>query len=160
MPFIGKTYAPRANTPILRDKLSYEHLSVMSGITQSGKIYAKVQDKSFKGADVVDFLRHLLCHVEGKILLVWDGCPIHKSKEVKKFLSEESKGRIHIELLPPYCPELNPDEGVWQYLKCVLLKNVCCRNLKMLGQKLRKAIRILRTREGVLSACFTRAGYV
>lgn len=132
----------------------------MSGITQEGRLYVRIQDKSFKGRDVVDFLRHLLCHIEGNILLIWDGCPIHKSKEVKKFLSEESKGRIRIECLPPYCPELNPDEGVWQYLKCVLLKNVCCPNLKVLGQKIRQAIRTLRTRKEVLTACFSKAGYV
>lgn len=119
-----------------------------------------MQEKSYKGVDVAGFLRHLLCHVKQKILLIWDGCPIHRSKEVQKFLSEENNGRIHIERLPPYAPELNPDEGVWQYLKCVLLKNVCCQNMKTLGQNLRKAIRVLRRRKEVIASFFAKVGYV
>lgn len=132
----------------------------MSGISQDGSLYVQVQGSSFKGADVVVFLRHLLCHVTQKILLVWDGCPIHRSKEVKKFLAEENNERIHIERLPAYSPELNPDEGVWQYLKNVLLKNVCCQNMKILGKKLRQAIRLLRRRKEVILSFFSKAGYV
>lgn len=132
----------------------------MSGISEDGRLYVQIQEKSFKGTDVVEFLRHLLAHVKEKIILIWDGCPIHKSKEVKQFLAEENGGKIHIEALPPYSPDLNPDEGVWQYLKCVLLKNNSFKNLKVLGQNLRKAIRTLRTRTYALKACFTRCGYV
>lgn len=133
---------------------------MISGIGQDGSLYAQVQERSFKGPDIVGFLRHLISHVKQKILLIWDGCPIHRSKEVKKFLADENDGRIHIERLPPYSPELNPDEGVWEYLKCVLLKNVCCQNMKVLGQKLRKAIRILRRRRTVITSFFNKCDYV
>lgn len=160
MPFVGRTYAPKSVTPILKSPLSRSHFSVMSGISQDGALYVQIQEKSFNGASIVGFLRHLLCHVKGKILLIWDGCPIHRSKEVKKFLSQENHGRIHIERLPAYSPELNPDEGVWQYLKCTLLKNVCCQNMKILGQKLRKAIRLLRRRKEVICSFFDKVGYV
>lgn len=160
MPFVGRTYAPKSRTPILHSPLTHAHYSVISGIGQDGSLYAQVQESSFKGPDIVGFLRHLLCHVKQKILLIWDGCPIHRSKEVKKFLADENSGRIHIERLPPYSPELNPDEGVWQYLKCVLLKNVCCQNMQVLGQKLRKAIRVLRRRRMVISSFFNKCDYV
>ncbi len=160
MPFVGKTYTPKSMTPILRNPLSRANLYVMSAITCDGRLYIQIQDKSFNGVNVVDFLRHLLCHVKNKILVVWDGCSIHKSKEVKKFLSEENEGRIQVEALPAYSPELNPDEGVWQYLKCVLLKNVCCSDLKSLGKKLRKAISFLRRRKQVIKSSFDRVKYV
>jgi len=62
--------------------------------------------------------------------------------------------------LPPYAPELNPDEGVWQYLKCAALKNVACQTVKQLGKKLRRSIRQFRARKHLIKACFAKVGYV
>lgn len=156
LPFVAKTYAPKGKTPLLRHKLSREHLSVMSAISENCRIYVQIQKESFKGTNVVEFLRHLSRHIKDAIMLIWDGSSIHKSKEVKKFLAEENNGKIHLETLPKYSPDLNPDESIWHYLKCVALKNVCCPNLKILEKLLRQAIRKLRTKKDVLSGCFRR----
>jgi transposase len=66
------TYAPVGQTPILRVKLSYDHLSAIGGITPDGKIFMQTQDHSYKGPDVVRFLQLLLREIRGKILVVWD----------------------------------------------------------------------------------------
>ncbi|MBI2854633.1 MAG: transposase [Chloroflexi bacterium] len=64
-------------------------------------------------------MRHLAEHVSDKLLVVWDGNPIHHGDEVRRFLaSNEGKG-VHLEQLSVYAPELNPDEGIWNYLKQV-----------------------------------------
>lgn len=160
LPFTSRTYAPKKETPVLRHKLSHEHLSVISGITEQGKLYIQVREESFKGPSVVEFLQHLLKHIPGKLLVIWDGAPIHRSKDVKRFLSEEADGRVHLERLPAYSPDLNPDEGVWQYLKCVCLKNVCCKDLGHLKRELKRAIRTLRSRKHIISGCFKRMEYV
>ena len=109
---------PAARTPVLRAPLLYDHLptpprwgGAISGITPEGKLYMNVQDRSIRGPDVVRFLHHLLRHVEGKMIVIWDGLPAHRSKRVKQFLREGASGRIHLEQLPGYAPELNPDEG-------------------------------------------------
>lgn len=133
---------------------------MISGITEDGRLYIQIQDKAFNGYDTAEFLRHILRHVPGKVLVIWDGCPIHRSKEVKKFLSEESQGRVHLEKLPGYSPDLNPDEGVWNYLKRVSLRNQCLANLKEPGKGLRKAIRKFRSRKQLIRACFKQMGYV
>ena len=117
---MAKTYAPKGKTPLLRHKLSREHLSVMSAIPENCRIYVQIQKESFKGNNVVEFLRHLSRHIKDAIMLIWDGCSIHKSKDVKKFLAEENNGKNHLETLPKYSPELNPDESIWHYLKCVV----------------------------------------
>lgn len=148
------------DTPVLTHKLSREHLSVVSGISEDGGMYVQIHDESINGQKTVDFLRHLLTYIPGKILLVWDGAPIHRCKEIKKFLAEESEGRLHLERLPGYSPDLNPDEGVWQYLKCVLLKNICCKGIKELKKVLRKAIRLFRSRKNLIKSCFKRVAYV
>lgn len=71
---------------------------------------------------MVCFLKHLLCHIPSKILVVWDGAPIHQGQEVKRFLANGGSQRIWLERLPGYAPELNPDEGIWNYLKRVELR--------------------------------------
>ncbi len=123
-----RTYAPAGQTPVIKEYLTHDHLSAMSGITPEGKLYMTVQESSYKGPDVVSFLRHLLRHIPGKLLVLWDRAPIHRSKVVKKFLAQGAAKRIHLEQLPAYAPELNPDEGIWNYLKRVELKNLSCHN--------------------------------
>lgn len=133
-------------------------LSVISGITPAGKLYVQAQDRALTGADVVAFLQHLLRHLAGPLCVVWDGAPIHRSAEVKRFLAEQPAGRVHIERLPPYAPELNPDEGIWGYLKRVELKNLCCMSLAELRVALRNAVRRLRRKADVILGCFKEVG--
>ena len=159
MPAVGRTYAPRGQTPILRAPLSYDHLSVISALTTNGRLLVQMQEQAYCGVDVVRFLMHLLRHIEGKLLIIWDGAPIHRSKAVKTFLAAGGAKRIHLEQLPGYAPDLNPDEGIWRYLKHVELKNVCCQHLAHLRQELRLAIARLRHKRHVLQGCIAQCGY-
>ena len=68
--------------------------------------------------------------------------------------------RLHLERLPAYAPELNPDEGVWNLLKRGELKNRCCRDLDELRWEIGLALRRLRRRRDRLIACFRHAGLV
>lgn len=159
LPMVVRTYAPRGQTPILHEQLSHDHLSVMSGITLEGKLLMMEQERAFKGPDVVRFLKHALRHIPGKMLVIWDGASIHHGKAVKEFLSEGAATRVQlVEQLPGYAPELNPDEGVWKHLKCVELKNVCCRSLKELREELRKAKERLRHKRDVILGCIRQPG--
>lgn len=65
----------------------------------------------------IDFLKALLDSVPGKIFLIVDGHPVHKAKRVSEFVKEKADGRLSIFFLPPYSPELNPDEWVWNNVK-------------------------------------------
>lgn len=113
LPFVTRTYGPVGNTLIIKEYLSRDHLSAKSGITADGKLSMMVQ--AFRSPDVVRFIKHLLRHIAGKLLVIWDGSPIHRSRVIKEYLASENEGRIHLERFPAYAPELNPDEGVWNY---------------------------------------------
>jgi len=130
----------------------WEHLSVISAITPEGKLYTMKQGRAFNSSDIVRFLNHLLRHISGKLLVIWDGLPAHRSKEVRGFLREGATRRVHLEQLPGYAPELNPAEGVWQYLKHVELKNLCCHNLRELRDELRKAIERIRHKTDIIQS--------
>jgi transposase len=160
LPAVVRTYAPVGQTPVLREELSRDHLSAMSGITLEGRLLMMEQERAFKGEDVVRFLRHALRKIPGKLLVIWDGSPIHRSRVVKEFLKGGAACRLKLEQLPGYAPELNPDEGIWKHLKYVELKNVCCRSLSELRSELRKAKERLRHKRHVILGCIRQPGFV
>ena len=160
LPLVVKTYAPKGRTPVLRTPLSRDHLSVISGITAQGWLPTRVQDRPFRGKDAARFLKHLTTHISVRLLLIWDGNPIHRCQAIKAFLASPAGQGVHLEQLPPYAPELNPDEGVWNYLKRVELKNVICQHLGQLSYELGKAIKRLRQKPHFIRACIAQVGLV
>lgn len=160
LPTVVRTYAPVGQTPILHEQLSRDHLSAMSGITLEGKLLMMEQDRAFNGGDAVRFLKHCLRQIPGKLLIIWDGSPIHRAKVVKRFLADGAAARVRLEQLPAYAPELNPDEGIWKHLKYVELKNVCCRSLSELRVELRRAKERLRHKRDVILGCIRQPGFV
>lgn len=153
-----RTYAPRGHTPVLHVPLTRDHLSVISGITRGGQLLTGMQERAFKGADVVRFLRHLQRQLAGKLLVIWDGLPAHHEGAVQLFVAE-ARGAVGIEQLPGYAPDLNPDEGVWDYFKHVELRNVACHNLGELRCRLRVAIAHLRAKPDIIHSFFKHYGY-
>jgi transposase len=131
----------------------------MSGLSEDGRLLLTAQERPFRGPDVVRFLQHLLRHVPGKLLVIWDGAPIHRAQVVKDFLAQGAAARLHLEQLPGYAPELNPDEGIWHYLKHVELRNIGCDDLAELRLELRLAVARLRHKRHVLEGCIAQCGY-
>lgn len=76
LPGLVRTYAPRGERPILTSVSSYDHLSMMSGITPAGNLSTRVQSRALTSSDSVWFLKHLHHHLGKKLLVIWDGCPI------------------------------------------------------------------------------------
>jgi transposase len=158
LPNSVRTYAPRGETPVMEGSASRDHVSAISAITPAGRLLTSMQEETLDWHDIVDFLRHLLRHIEGKVLVIQSGgLPAHRSQKVKDFLSETG-GRVHLEQLPSCAPDLNPDEGVWRYLKNVELKNVCCEQMGELKRQLRLAFGRLRHKTDVITGCFGLAG--
>ena len=154
-----RTWAPRGNTPILHVPLTHDHLSTISGITFDGQLFLQVRQTSYDAAGVVVFLRVLLRKIKGPILLIWDGSPIHRARAIKEFLKQGAAKRLHLEQLPGYAPDLNPDEGIWNYLKRVELGNVCCSDLDELESELLRARERLRHKRDIIQACCRECGY-
>ena len=124
----------------------------MSDITLEGKLYMIERERAFKGEDAVRFLKHLMRKIPLKLLVIWDGSRIHRSRAVKDFLRSGSARRVQLEQLPGYAPDLNPDEGVYKHLKCVELKNLSYQSLSELRVELRKAKERLRHKRDVSSS--------
>lgn len=156
---VVRSYAPLGQTPVLHVPLTRDHLSVISGITARGQLLVGVQVRAFKGVDGVRFLKHLVRQLGGKLLIIWDGAPIHRDKAIKAFLAAGAAGQICLEQLPGYAPDLNPDEGVWDHLKNVELSNVSCHDQQELRHELRLAITRLRHRPDLIRGFIKQYGY-
>jgi transposase len=159
LPAVVATYAPIGQTPVLEHTLTRDHLSVIGGITPDGRLFTKVQEEAFTSQGCIAFLEQWQRQIPGNLLVIWDGAPIHRSKAIKAYLAEGAAQRIHLEALPGYAPDLNPEEGVWRHLKYTELKNVCCQNMAHLKVEFVKARERLRHKKRILKACFRHAGY-
>jgi transposase len=157
LPSVVRTWSPVGERPLLREWVSRGHLSAICAITEEGELYFRQQEKAFDGDGVVEFLKHLLEQIPGRLGIVWDAAPIHRGEAVRHFLAQGGANgaeRLELMLLPGYSPELNPAEGVWSYLKCVLLANVVCHNLPQLWQALTDAVRRLKSDPFIVQGCF------
>jgi transposase len=160
LPGVVRTYAPEAQTPVLREKQTRDHLSVMGGMTPAGKVYTLVRQESLNGLHSVEFLLHLVRVAGPRLLVIWDGSPIHRREAVREFVAR-TKGKVWVEALPGYAPDLNPwDEGGWHHLKNVELRNRACLDLEELHQEFHLAIGRLRQKPHLVRSFFAQAGLV
>ncbi len=157
LPSVVRTYAPVGHTPILREWWTRDHLSAISAISPEGKLYFACQDRAINSEDVAAFLEHLLREVPGRMVIIWDGAPIHRSHVVQAFLLSGAAHRIHLERLPAYAPELNPGEGLWAHLKGGERRNVCCIHLPHLRRELRDAVKRVRRKPRLIKGFFSGA---
>jgi transposase len=158
LPGLVRTYAPEGSTPVIREKATRDHLSVMGGMTPEGKVYTLARQESLNGLHSIEFLIHLRRVAGERLLVIWDGSPIHRRVEVKDFVAG-TRGRVWLEALPGYAPDLNPwDEGGWNHLKHVQLRNVVSRDLEELHEQFHLAVNRLRHRTQVVRSFFAQAG--
>lgn len=150
-----RTYAPCGQTPILQQDCKYTHLSAIAVISPDGEIIADIKEDSFDGQAIVAFLRKVLDRFKKEIHLIWDGAKIHAGQAVKDFLATEPEAkRLFLYRIPPYSPELNPTEQLWNNLKNVELKNVFSKNKEELMQNLIKALYNIKQKEDTIKGFF------
>lgn len=139
--------------------LTHDHLSAISGISPDGQLFLQKHQEAYDGAAIIAYLRSKIRKIPGKFLIIWDGASIHRRKLLKAWLARGAAQRLHWERLPGYAPELNPDEGIWQYVKEVELANVCCPNIPELQTELVRARERLRHKRDLTCGMFPRCGY-
>ena len=118
IPPVRKTWSPRGQTPIVRHHQDHDRISAISGISISPVkkrqgLYYSLYEGNISQVQVCDFLRYLLRHLRGAVIVIWDNATPHKGIEIRKLCGKYKR----LEALPPYAPELNPDEGVWSQAK-------------------------------------------
>ncbi len=112
----GKTWGIKGETPVVESTGARFSFSLISAISSRGLMRFMVREGGVNSAVFIEFLKRLIAGGKRKIFLIVDGGSAHKSKVTKAFV-ESVKSQLEIFILPPYSPDLNPDELVWNHLK-------------------------------------------
>lgn len=112
----GTTWAPKGKTPTIKTNGSRFSVNLISAVSGRGSMRFMATEKRLTADVFCEFLKRLIAGAVWPVYLILDNHPVHRSKVVKKFV-ESTEGRLKLFYLPPYSPELNPDEQVWNYLK-------------------------------------------
>jgi transposase len=150
-----RTWAPRGHTPILQYHFNWKWLSAMAGVTW-WNFYFRLFPGTVRSPQVIEFLTHLLRHLPGRLLVIWDRLPTHRSRLVREFVAAQ-RGRLTLEYLPAYAPELNPVEYIWGYWKQPALPNFCARDFAHLSHHARRALARMRRRPTLVRAFWQQA---
>jgi transposase len=115
-PLLGKTWAERGRprkVPVTGNRAS---IAAMSALSPTGRLVFRLHEKRITSTEVIEFLHQILCHHPRRhVVVVMDQARPHTSKMTKAYI--DSQARLHVFYLPPYSPDWNPDEKVWNHLK-------------------------------------------
>lgn len=161
-PTVRRSWALRGRTPVIGgDGGHRQKVSVIGAVTVSavarrlGFYFATAVDGYFSAERVIAFLRDLLRHLPGKVVVVWDGGGNHKGPVIREFLRRNR--RLRLERLPAYAPDLNPVEAVWSWLKWGRLANFVADDLDELDDWVIEYLVALKYDSGLLRALWERS---
>jgi transposase len=140
---------------VLQYHFNWKLLSAMAGITW-WRFYFRLFPGAIRGPQVIEFLTHLLAHLPGRLPVIWDGLPAHRSRLVQHWVATQ-RARLELERLPAYAPELNPVEYLWGYWKQHELPNFCPKNFAELSDHARRALRRMRRRSSLVRSFWHQA---
>ena len=122
-----RTWSPRGKRPAIQVRGKRDRISISSAVTEDGDLYFMIVKESMNEDHTISFLDQLLSEINGFLYIFWDNIMIHRSKKVREYLGIHND-RMITRRIPPYSPELNPDEFVWNALKYQELPNFCPRS--------------------------------
>jgi len=159
-PTVRRTWAPRGQTPIQYSWDRRDRLSAISAVTVSPQrrrlgLYFDILDHNVKTDDFEMFVERLLRKLGRPITLVIDRYQVHRA--AARGLRARFGRRIVIEWLPPYAPDLNPDEQVWNRTKYTDLANFIPEDVQELGYPVAASLRTTRGQQTLLRSFFKHA---
>lgn len=112
----GTTWAPKGQTPVVESTGQRYSLNLVSAISPKGEMRFMTVEGRMNAGKFIEFLKRLLHNAERPVFVIVDGHPSHRAQKVFKYV-KTTDGMLQLFFLPPYSPELNPDELVWNHLK-------------------------------------------
>jgi transposase len=161
-PSVHRTWGPRGRTPATEEHFNWKRLSATGALAWrpaavQTRLFLSVKPGAVDSEQVVSFLRNLRRHLRGKVVLIWDGLPAHRSRVVAEHLRLQRRW-LRVERFPAYAPELNPLEYLWATLKNKDTANYSPDTLDDLDGQLRRAARRLRRRDTLGLSFIKHAG--
>lgn len=157
----GTTWAPVGQTPVVESTGKRESIGMASAISMRGAMHWMIYEGMMDSALFAEFMDRLIHDIRGKIFLIVDNAPYHKSKEARDWVKKHGN-RIELFFLPSYSPDLNPDEWVWKNVKNDNISRVVPQRPGHLFEIADRALRMLRATPGKIRSFFAdpRLAYI
>lgn len=149
----GRSFASRGRTPVVRPSQRRARLSLISALTNKGELRWMLLDGAIKAPSLVRFMQRLVEEAGRKVFLILDNLPVHRARAVQDWLAGR-RAEIEVFHLPPYSPELNPDEGLNADLKQAATRKPPARSKDDLKRTLVSTLRSLSKRPGRIRSYF------
>jgi transposase len=140
---------------VLQYSFNWQQLSLIAGVTY-WRFYFRFFPGAIKGPQIVEYLKALKATLRGKLLVIWDGLPAHRSRVVRDYV-ESLDGHIQLERLPAYAPELNPVEYLFGYAKQRELANLCVQTIAEVRRYARRRLQSMQRRPTLVRAFWQQA---
>jgi transposase len=159
-PLNRRTWAPRGKTPIQHAWDRHDRLSVIAALAyrpRSGRLSLSfsIHDHNIKAPDFLEFLFQLRRELRRPVILVCDRLNVHRS--AIRRLHEKGADWLKVEWLPPYAPDLNPVEAVWNHAKYADLPNYVPEDSSELYDLVAESLNDQHFRPPLLQSFFRRA---
>ncbi|MFZ5498634.1 MAG: IS630 family transposase [Pseudomonadota bacterium] len=148
----GTSWAPVGKTPVVKATGARYGLNMLSAVNALGHFRFMTVEGRVNGAVFCEFLKRLMVGMDRKIFLIVDGHPAHKARAVSRFVAENANA-IELFFLPPYAPELNPDEFAWAHVKSRIAKATTQTKEKMKAT-VKRVLRSLQKMPQIVAAFF------
>ena len=149
----GRSYGLKGHTPVIPGTGQRFGCNMISTVTNRGRLAFMIFKERFTGTVMIDFLRRLIKHNKQKVFLIVDGHPVHRSRQVKRWVHRHRK-RIRMFFLPGYSPQLNPDELLNQDVKTNAVGRNRPQNQPEMMQQVRSHLRSTQRRPRVVKNYF------
>ena len=160
-PVRRRTWAPRGQTPVQYSWDRHDRLSAISAVTVAPRrrrfgLYFRLQSENVRAEDVVAFLFHLHRHLPRRLIVVLDRLGVHR--KAGRLLEARGVEWLQVEWLPPYAPDLNPAEQVWNHTKYADLGNFIPEDVADLERAVGGSMAAQCRRPSLLASYVHRAG--
>jgi len=113
---LQRTWGLKGKTPVVKTSGQRQSINAISALSNKGGFWYHLYTGKFNGDKFIECLQDFMKYRKKPVFMIMDGHPVHKSKKVREYVAS-LKGRLSIYLLPPYAPDLNPDELVWNQMR-------------------------------------------
>jgi transposase len=149
----GTTWAPVGRTPVLQGTGKRRSISMVSAVSPRGELHFDIQEKGIKADDFLAFCKKLIGDAGCPVFLIVDNSQVHRAVILKEY-ARDSNGMLTLFFLPPYSPDLNPDEWVWKNVKHDNLGRAAAKNTGDLATFARIALTRLKDAPAIVRAFF------
>ncbi len=155
-PVLGRTYGLKGHTPVVGTSGQRQRINAISAVNARGAFWYNVYSGKLNASRFVEFLQDFMKGRRERVFLVVDGHPSHKAKKVQAYVKSLG-GKLELHFLPPYAPDLNPDEFVWGHAKTNGVSKKPLRKNESLKERVASDLEALKRNKPLLRSFFCAA---